>query len=56
MNNYRVNNYGSSSYDQGRLAYSSMSRNCGVSNRSMHVMDKDVMGDDNNLVELEYML
>jgi hypothetical protein len=40
MNNYRVNNYGGSYYDQGRLGYSSVSKNYGISNRSTYISTK----------------
>lgn len=35
MNNYRPNNYGTSYYEQGRLGYSSVSKNYGGINRSI---------------------
>jgi hypothetical protein len=44
MNNYRVNNYGGSYYDQGKLGYSSVSKNYGISNRSKYIKIEDLAG------------
>jgi hypothetical protein len=44
MNNYRVQNYGGSYYDQGRLGYSSVSKNYGMSNRSIKYINIDLIG------------
>lgn len=53
MNNFRSNNYGTSYYDQGRLGYSSVSKNYGISARSKKILMLDAgTGDDHNFGEL----
>lgn len=50
MNNFRPNNYGGSYYDQGRLGYSSVSKNYAGVNRNPQ------LNEDHNFGEIEFML
>ena len=58
MSNFRGNNIGASYDYHNKMGYSSVSRNYGYSQRSIHpvILDQGAFNDDHNLGEIEYML